>query len=94
MSCVIYVRQNEEISIYEQYNKCAEFAKRYGYHIEHKVMDFEGNRFYEAINKVIVEHDVDALIIYDKDIVFDNNDDRLFYRIYCEKLGKKLISCR
>ncbi len=93
MSVVIYVRQNEDISLYEQFNKCAEYAKRYGYSIEHKVLDFEGNQFYEAINKVIVEHDVSALIIYSKDMVFDKNDDYLFYRIYLEKLGKKLISC-
>ena len=93
MSIVIYVRQNEDISLYEQFNKCAEYAKRYGYSIEHKVLDFEGNQFYEAINKVIVEHDVTALMIYSKDMVFDKNDDYLFYRIYLEKLGKKLISC-
>lgn len=93
MSVVIYVRQNGDISLYEQFNKCAEYAKRYGYSIEHKVLDFEGNGFYEAINKVIVEHDVTALMIYNKDMVFDKNDDYLFYRIYLEKLGKKLISC-
>lgn len=93
MSVVIYVRQTEEISLYEQFNKCAEYAKRYGYSIEHKVLDFEGNRFYEAINKVIVEHDVTALIIYSKDVVFDTYEDYLFYRIYCEKQDKKIISC-
>ncbi len=93
MSVVIYVRQTEEISLYEQFNKCAEYAKRYGYSIEHKVLDFEGNRFYEAINKIIVEHDVTALIIYSKDVVFDNADDYLFYRIYLEKQDKKIISC-
>ncbi len=92
MSVVIYVRQTEEISLYEQFNKCAEYAKRYGYSIEHKILDLDGTRFYEAINKVIVEHDVTALLIYSKDAVFDKNDDYLFYRIYLEKLGKKLIS--
>lgn len=93
MSVVIYVRQRECISLYEQYNKCAEYCKRYGYSIEHKVMDFEGNKFYEAINKVIVEHDVTSLIVYSKDIVFDTNDDYLFYRIYLDKLSKGLITC-
>lgn len=93
MSCIIYVRQTDEISLYEQFNKCAEYAKRYGYSIENKVLDFEGNRFYEAINKVIVDHDITSLIIYSKDAAFDKNDDYLFYRIYCDKLGKKLISC-
>ncbi len=93
MSVVIYVRQTEEISLYEQFNKCAEYAKRYGYSIEHKVLDLGGDRFYEAINKVIVEHDVTALLIYSKDAVFDNFEDYLFYRIYCEKQDKKILSC-
>lgn len=93
MQVVIYVRQRDEISLYEQYNKCANYAKRYGYSISGKVLDFDGTHFHEAINKVIVEHDIEALLIYSKDMVFDKNDDYLFYRIYLEKLGKKLISC-
>ena len=93
MSVVIYVRQTEEISLYEQFNKCAEYAKRYGYSIKDKVFDFEGNKFHEAINKVIADYDVTALIVYSKDIAFENNDDYLFYRIYCEKQSKKLITC-
>lgn len=94
MSCVIYARQTEEVSIYEQYNQCAEYAKRYGYSIEYKVLDFDGTKFYEAINKVIVEHDIYALIVYSKDAAFKDNDDYLFYKIYCDKLGKKLITCK
>lgn len=93
MNCVIYARQTKEISVYEQFNKCAEYAKRYGYSIEHKVLDFEGNIFYEAINKVIVEHDITVLIVYSKEGAFDSNDDYLFYRIYLDKLGKELITC-
>lgn len=91
MSIVIYVRQTKDISLYEQFNKCAEYAKRYGYSIEYKVLDFEGNIFYEAINKVIVEQDITALMIYNKNTAFDSDDDYLFYRIYLERLGKKLI---
>lgn len=92
MQVVIYVRPTEEISIYEQYNKCANFAKKYGYSISGKVLDFDGTHFHEAINKVIVEHDIEALLIYSKDVAFSKADDYLFYRIYCDKLGKKLIS--
>ena len=92
MQVVIYVRQTDEISLYEQYNKCANYAKRYGYSISGKVLDFDGTRFHDAINKVIVEHDIEALMIYNKDMVFPKADDYLFYRIYCDKLGKKLIS--
>lgn len=92
MQVIIYARQTDEISIYEQYNKCANFAKNYGYSISGKVLDFDGTHFHEAINKVIVEHDVAALMIYSKESVFPKNDDYLFYRIYLEKLGKKLIS--
>lgn len=93
MSAVIYVRDTKDMSVYHQYNKCADYAKRYGYSVEYKVLDFDGTKFHEAINKVIVEHDVEALIIYDKDSVFKNDDDYLFYRIYCDKLDKKLITC-
>ena len=94
MSIVIYVRNDKDIPIYHQYNVCAEYCKRYGYSIKDKVLDFEGNIFYEAINKVIVEHDITALIIYDKENAFDSYDDYLFYRIYLERLGKKLISAK
>lgn len=91
MNCVIYAKQTDEISVYEQYNKCATLAKRYGYSIAGKVLDFDGKKFHEAINKVIAEHDIYALIIHSKYIVFSNNDDYIFYKIYLDKLGKKLI---
>ncbi len=93
MQVVIYVRQTDEISLYEQYNKCANYAKKYGYSISSKVLDFDGTHFNEAINKVIAENDIGALLIYSKNIVFPKTDDYLFYRIYCEKLGKKLLYC-
>lgn len=93
MQVVIYVRPTDEISIYEQYNICANFAKIYGYSIEYKVLDLGGDRFYEAINKVIVEHDVSALLIYSRDAAFDSYEDYLFYRIYCEKQDKKILAC-
>ena len=92
MNCVIYAKQNDDISVYEQYNQCAALAKRYGYSISGKVLDFDGTKFHEAINKVIAERDVVALIIYSKDVVFDSNDDYLFYKIYLEKQGKRLVS--
>lgn len=94
MNCVVYAKQNGEISVYEQYNQCAALAKRYGYSIDGKVLDFDGSKFHEAVNKVIAEHTVVALIIYSKNVVFDNYDDYLFYRIYCDKQNKKLISCK
>lgn len=92
MNAVIYVKQNEDISVYKQFNICAEYAKRYGYTIEHKVLDFDGTQFHEAINKVIAEHDISALIIYDKDMAFKDFEDFLFYQIYLRKLDKKLIT--
>ena len=93
MNCVIYVKQDDDISVYEQYNVCAEYAKRYGCSVEYKVLDFDGTQFYEAINKVIAEHDITALIVYDKDMAFKDFEDYLFYHIYLRKLDKKLISC-
>lgn len=92
MNCVIYAKQNDDISVYEQYNQCAALTKRYGYSISGKVLDFYGTKFHEAINKVIAERDVVALIIYSKDVVFDSNNDHLFYKIYLEKQGKRLVS--
>lgn len=92
MNCVIYAKQNDDISVYEQYNQCAALAKRHGYSISGKVLDFDGTKFHEAINKVIAKRDVVALIIYSKDVVFDSNNDHLFYKIYLEKQGKRLVS--
>ncbi len=94
MQAVIYVRNDKNIPIYEQYNKCAEFVKRQGYSISGKVLDFDGKNFHEAVNKVIAEHNICALIVYSKETAFDNYNDYLFYRIYIEKLGKKLILSR
>lgn len=93
MECIIYVRDSGDIPLYSQFNKCADFAARYGYYISGKFLDFEGNRFYEAVNKIIANDEITTMIIYGKDVVFKDNDDYLFYRIYLEKLGKKLISC-
>ena len=92
MNCVIYARQNDGISVYEQHNQCAALAKRYGYSISGKVLDFDGTNFHEAINKVIAEHGISVLIIHSKDTAFDSNDDYTFYRIYLDKLEKKLIT--
>lgn len=94
MNCVIYAKQNDDISVYEQYNQCAELAKRYGYSIVGKVLDFDGTKFHEAINKVIAEHDVVALIVYGKDIVFNDYSEFVFYRIYLDKLNKELITVK
>lgn len=94
MNAVIYVRENGDIPIYEQYNRCVGYSKRYGYSISGKVLDYEGKNFHEAVNKVIAEHNICALIVYSKETAFDNYNDYLFYRIYIEKLGKKLILSR
>lgn len=91
MSCVIYAKQNDDISVYEQYNQCATLAKRYGYSIESRVLDFDGTNFHKAVNRVIAECDVVALIIYSKDIVFNDYSEFVFYRIYLDKLNKELI---
>lgn len=93
MQSIIYVRQTGEISLYEQFNNCADYAKRYGYSIAGKVLDFDGKRLHEAINKIIPFSVPVALVIYSKEAAFDNNDDYLFFRIYIEKLGHKLIIC-
>ena len=93
MQAFIYVCDNSEMSVYQQHNICMQYAKRQGYSVAGRVLDFDGSRFYEAINKVINNTDQQALIIYSKDTAFRNNDDFLFYKIYLQKLNKRLISC-
>lgn len=93
MLAVIYAKQSDQISIYQQFNACAAYANRKGYSIKGKVLDFEGTSFHEAVNKTIANDLPCALMIYSKDMVFKTNDDYLFYRIYLEKLGKALIDC-
>lgn len=93
MQAIIYVRQRGETSLYEQFNICAEYCKKFGYSISGKVLDFEGNKFHEAVNKIIPRGESTALIIYSKGAAFDNTDDYLFFRIYLEKLGHKITSC-
>lgn len=92
MSAVIYVC-GKDVSIYTQFNQCANYAKKHGYSIAGKVLDFESNSLYEAINKVVADENIDILLVYSKEIVFPKHDDYLFYRIYLEKLGKKLVFC-
>ena len=82
MQAIIYVRQRDDISLYEQFNVCAEYCKKFGYSITGKVLDFEGKKFHEAVNKIIPKSESAALIVYS-----------LFFRIYLEKLGHKIISC-
>ena len=93
MQAIIYVRQKDEISLYEQFNKCADYAKKYGYSISGKVLDFEGKQFHEAVNKIIPFTVPVALIVYSKEAAFDSYNDYIFFRIYLEKLGHKIISC-
>lgn len=93
MQAIIYVRQRDEISLYGQFNKCADYAKKYGYSIAGKVLDFDGKRLHEAINKIIPASESAALIIYSKEKAFDSYNDYIFFRIYLEKLGHKIISC-
>ncbi len=93
MGCIIYVRHDDDISLYAQFNKCAEYAKKQGYSISGKVFDFDGKQFHEAVNKVIADRNITVLMIYNRELVFPQYDDYLFFRIYLEKLGKKLIAC-
>jgi hypothetical protein len=91
MECIIYVSDNSDVSIYEKYNECARYAKRYGYSIKSKELDFSGNEFYKVIDKVVFDEDVSWLIIYDKESIGDY-ETALFYQIYLDKFGKNLIT--
>ena len=92
MNTIIYVCDNSETSIYSKYNDCARFAKHYGYSIYSKVLDFTGSEFYKAVDKVTFNDDVSCLIVYDRKSIGDN-ETVLFYQIYLDKFGKKLIIC-
>ena len=92
MNCIIYVCDNSDISIYQKFNDCARFAYRYGYSIKSKVLDFSGGELYAAVDKVVFDDEVSALIAYDSRCLGDF-ETALFYRIYLEKFGKKLIFC-
>lgn len=93
MQCFIYVRDNKDKSLYEQFNKCADYAKRYGYSVGGRVLDFDGTQFHSAVNKIIADEKLTTLIIYSKETAFENYSDYLFYQIYFDKLGKQLLSC-
>lgn len=92
MKAIIYVSDNSDTSIYQKYNACARYANRYGYSIKSKVLDFTGNEFYKAVDKVVFDAEVSSLLVYDKNSIGDF-DTALFYQIYLDKFGKQLISC-
>lgn len=92
MNCIIYVCDNSDISIYQKFNDCARLAKRRGYSLKSKVLDFTGSEFYKAVDKVVFDDDVSSLIVYDRKSIGDN-DAVLFYQIYLDKFGKKLLIC-
>lgn len=81
-----------EVSIYEQWNKCSQYAKRFGYSIADKVLDFDGSRFHEAVDKAVFNDDIGCMIVYDSKCI-GNFEDNLFYRIYLNKFNKKLLFC-
>ena len=91
MNCIIYVCDNSDISIYQKFNECARYAKHYGYSIYGKVLDFSNTEFYKAVDKVTFNDDVSCLIVYDKKSIGDY-ETALFYKIYLDKFGKKLMS--
>ena len=92
MNCIIYVSDNSDISIYQKYNECARVAKRYGYSIYSRVLDFSGTEFFKTVDKVVLNNDVSSLIIYDRKSI-GINEVFFFYKMYLDKFGKKLIIC-
>ena len=92
MRAVIYAKQSKTATVYEQFNACAAYAKRKGYSITGKVLDFNGNALHEAINKVIADDQPCALVVYNQG-TFTDFQEAIFYRVYLEKLGKKLVIC-
>lgn len=91
MNAVIYVRDDVDMSIFEQYNQCANYAKRNGFSIKDKVLDFDGKNFYQAVDKAVFNDDIDCVIVYRKSYIGDFSD-YLFFKIYLEKFNKQLVS--
>lgn len=92
MKCIIYVSDNGDIPIYEQYNILANYAKVNGYSISDKVLDFDGKNFHQAVNKVVADKEITTLLVFNKE-VFADFEEYLFYRIFFEKLDKTFIIC-
>lgn len=90
MNCVIYVCDNIDISIYEQWNSCSQYCKRYGISISDKVLDFEGGNFYQAVDKAVFNDDIDNVVTYNQTCI-GGFEDNIFFRIYLTKFDKKLI---
>jgi len=90
MNCVIYVCDNLDISIYEQWNNCNRHCKYFGISIADKVLDFEGGNFYQAVDKAVFNDDIDGVVTYSPACIGDFQDN-LFFRIYLNEFGKKLI---
>lgn len=90
MKAIIYVCDNTEVPIYEQFNLCGIYCKRHGYIISDKVFDFEGGHFYQAVDKAIFNDDIYGVVVFSNDCI-GNFEDNIFFRIYLNKFGKKLI---
>ena len=90
MKVIIYVCDNTEVPIYEQFNLCSRYCKHYGYSIADKVFDFEGGHFYQAVDKAIFNDDIDCVVVFNNNCI-GNFEDNIFFRIYLKEFGKKLI---
>lgn len=90
MNCVIYVCDNIDISIFDQWNSCSQYCNRCGISIADKVLDFEGGNFYQAVDKAVFNDDIDSVVIYNQTCIGDFQDN-IFFRIYLNKFDKQLI---
>lgn len=87
MKAVIYVRENTQPDIYQQFNECARYASKNGYSIAHKVFDIRGDGLQEAINKAVFTDDIKHFIVYSRKTMCDDMEDTLFFHIYMVHFG-------
>lgn len=92
MRCVIYTKNNLNVSISTQFQECRKYAFEKGLKVAYHIDDINGNRFNEAVNHLLANSDITTLIVYNKYIAFDDMDEYKFYCVYFVKLNKQLLT--
>lgn len=96
--CVIFTKNSLKTPISRQFRQCRTFAKQRGfdtaYHIYNIKEDSLEDDFTKAVNIVIANQDIQALVIHDPDILFEDRETYLFYCLYLVNLNKELLTVK
>ena len=94
MKAVVYTRNNLKVPISKQFQECKKLAEKRGLKVAYHIDDTTGAKFHEAVNLVIANKGITSLIIYNKNIAFDDLEEYKFYCIYFVKLNKEMIAVK